>query len=75
MFASTFSLIFPLIGPAVVILLFLTLVGELVLLRHDVHPLNRLQHIDSLWDMYMRERYRKPGVWLRFGSFDVLRRF
>jgi len=27
-FASTFALIFPLIGPAVVILLFLTLVGE-----------------------------------------------
>lgn len=30
-FASTFSLIFPLIGPAVVVLLFLTLVGEFLL--------------------------------------------
>jgi hypothetical protein len=27
-FASTFSLIFPLIGPAVVVLVFLALVGE-----------------------------------------------
>ena len=37
-FASAFALIFPLLAPAVLVLLFLTLVGELPLLHSSVRP-------------------------------------
>jgi calcium permeable stress-gated cation channel len=46
-FASTFCLIFPLVGPAVVILLFLTLIGELCICNREETYLN-LGHSASI---------------------------
>ena len=72
-FASAFALIFPLLAPAILVLLFLTLVGELPLLRPSVFKYSGVlmsigqQPIDSLLVTFTAGHIHQLAVYFRYG--------
>lgn len=74
-FASTFSLIFPLIGPAVVLLLFLTLIGGQSITHSDCRANETYEQlIDSSSATSMVARIPKLAGFYRSGCYVDLER-